>query len=126
MCCTDKEMAAEGKKLPTDRWFTPVHVPCCVQDKEHTSTVEVKEERKASIMETGVPCGKCIDEGRTFMQLMRVVRKAEQHDGKELAVPVCELHCNKCGADASFTVAMVNMLSSQNGVEVHIPEKELT
>lgn len=120
MCCTDKELAAEGKKLPTDQWFQPVYVPCCVQDKTKVSTESVKEERKAAIMETGVPCGRCIYEGRHYMLLMRVVRRAEQHGGQELAVPVCELHCSKCGLDMSMTVDMVNMLSRQNEVEMHI------
>lgn len=116
MCCTQKEMAAEGKKIPTDRWYQVKHVPCCVKPKQEQVLEHEVEERKTG-QDTGVPCHQC---KRNTYRLLRVVRTAEKHGGEKLPVPTCETECPQCGHKMAWSGLALEIVARQNGVDLHI------
>ena len=115
MCCHQKEMQAEGKKVPTDQWFSVKEVPCCIPkvSKEPDS----REKEREHGFDTGIPCGAC--KGTNTLRLLRTVREAEQHDGEELPVSLCELGC-PCGSTTVYTVEVATRLAAMNGVSMHV------
>lgn len=118
MCCTEKEMAAEGKKLPTDRWFQVREVPCCIPPVQPEREAVQRERRTAQ--DTGIRCDRC---RVNTLRLLRVLYRAEQHEGELLPVPVCELAC-PCGAQVALTAENVERLALLHGTMMTIPKEE--
>lgn len=117
MCCTDRELRAEGKKLPTDRWFGVKHTPCCIPKAHEQSTEQAKREREGEHnINTLIPCGRC---QRNTLRFSRLVTHAEQHGGEELEVPVCELNC-PCGAKVSMAAWVVREKAATRGVLLNV------
>ncbi len=115
MCCTQREMGIEGRRLGwDDGWFQPEYVPCCIRPARQDAQ---KEQRKGGL-DTGIQCGRC---KKDTMRLLRVVRRAEEHRGEALPVPVCELAC-PCGSVAALAAPVVERLAAKRGVTLHLPE----
>lgn len=111
MCCTDKELAAEGKKLPTDRWFSVKHQPCCIPDPNRVPERETREREMGSV-ETSIPCDRC---QKGTYKLLRTLSKAERHGGEDLPHTLCELKCGFCGNDMVMIAEVVKELAQKNG-----------
>ena len=118
MCCTDREMRAEGKKMPTDRWFGVKHTPCCIPKAHEQSTEQAKREREGEHnIDTKIECERC---HRDTLRFSRLVTHAEQHGGEELEVPVCELNCPTCDAKVSYAAWVLRELCAKRGVLLNV------
>ena len=113
-------MQAEGKKIPTDRWYEVKVVPCCVKP-ESEREIEGEQEERRTGQDTGVPCHRC---KRNTYRLLRVVRTAEKHGGEKLPVPTCETECPQCGHKFAWSGFVLEVLARDNGVDLHILTSE--
>lgn len=114
MCCTQREMQAEGKKIDTTQWFRVKEVPCCIPKTPPVTNAQ-REERKGG-MDTGIPCGRCLN---NTLRLLRTVKRAEQHEGEDLGVTLVELAC-PCGNQTVYLASVAERLAAQNGVTIHV------
>lgn len=119
MCCTQKEMQAEGKTVPTDRWFEVKHTPCCVPDPRKQSTEQAKRERVGGghHIDTKIECETC---HKNTLRFSRLVERAEQHGGEKLGVPTCELNCPTCDAKVSYAAWVLRELCAKRGVLLNV------
>lgn len=119
MCCTQKEMQAEGKKIPTDRWYQVKHKPCCTTDPSKQATEEAKREREGAghHIDTKIECGTC---HRNTLRFSRLVTHAEQHGGEELEIPTCELNCPTCDAKVSLAAWVLREMCATRGVLLNV------
>lgn len=118
MCCTQKEMQAEGKKVPTDRWYQVKRVPCCMPDSSKQATEQAKRERaEEHNIDTKIECDNC---HKNTLRFSRLVRYAEQHGGEELEVPTCELNCPTCDAKVSLAAWVLAEQCAKRGVLLNV------
>ncbi len=120
MCCTQREMAAEGKKIDTENIYQVEVVPCCIPKQKQPSDATVKERKSGTGTDTGIPCSTC---HIGTLRLIHVTYRAEQHEGEVLPVVLCELVCG-CGQHTTLVREVLEELAHQHGRDIHVRPQE--
>lgn len=119
MCCTQREMAAQGKKIDAENIYQVSVVPCCIPKGKPPSDATIKDRRRGG-PDTGIPCSNC---QHGTLRLIHVTYRAEQHDNERLPVVLCELVC-ACGEHTTLVKEVLEDLAHQHGKDIHVEPEE--